>query len=168
MIPLLGCVSREGWTSSSALSRGATAARGSALQASTRAFPLSKPGSRRQAVWLLRRTRPRRPLRRCRRQPPLRRGRRRRRRRRPSVASAQAPAPGASLVARTFPTGVAAATTGWRTRSRFATWSNRRAARQQRSLHGSVVPRGSTASRQPPRFRRLRRLRRLWCVPMSA
>ena len=35
---------REGWTSSSALSRGATAARGRALQASTRACRLTKPG----------------------------------------------------------------------------------------------------------------------------
>ena len=35
---------REGWTSSSALSRGATAARGRAWQASTRACPLTKPG----------------------------------------------------------------------------------------------------------------------------
>ena len=39
--PRLG---REGWTSSSALSRGAAAARGSASQASTRACPLSNPG----------------------------------------------------------------------------------------------------------------------------
>ena len=39
--PRLG---REGWTSSSALSRGATNARGRALQAFTRASPLTKPG----------------------------------------------------------------------------------------------------------------------------
>ena len=51
--PLLGCVSREGWTPSSALSRGAGGARGRASQASTRAFPLSKPGLRRRAVWVL-------------------------------------------------------------------------------------------------------------------